>query len=112
MARESKLWKDWTTEDWKEAQYCPECGLPLLYIPEESGEGRYLYQCIFCTWISDEEIVTRGLRKRISDLEKVLRQVRDMSKSSVSDNCPSPSFYSFINRVITTINEVLHEEEL
>ena len=57
-------WKDWTKDDWDNAEYCPDCGLPL--IPVETGEGVGVTQCVYCTWRSDE-LDARG--KRVKEKE-------------------------------------------
>ena len=63
---DGKLWKDWTPEDWTNAVFCEDCGLPLLTVEDEPDVGHYL--CVYCTWHEDEEAITNGLHARIDTL--------------------------------------------
>jgi hypothetical protein len=49
-------WSEWTHEEWINASFCEECGLPLLEVEnEEGGAGTYI--CVYCTWMEDEEVI-------------------------------------------------------
>lgn len=62
-------WRDWTAEQWANAVYCDDCGLPLLEIPSESGSAG-TYQCVYCTWLTDhlhEASARRSMIERLND---------------------------------------------
>ena len=66
-------WKDWTPEQWRNAVFCPDCGLPLLEVEDEDpGIGHYM--CVFCTWVEDIEDVHKS---KIAGLEAKVERLRD-----------------------------------
>ena len=82
---EGDYWKTWTMEQWQNAVYCEDCGLPMLEVEDSQNRGHYL--CPYCTWTSDEiDILTRATKlmgKRKSFLvvacdEPYFRQVYDL----------------------------------
>ena len=52
-------WKEWTREQWDNAVYCPDCGLPMMEILDDYDPNIGHYQCIYCTWIEDEKIIQK-----------------------------------------------------
>jgi hypothetical protein len=66
-------WKDWTDEQWRNAIFCEECGLPMLEVEDAPNHGHY--ECVFCTWQEDENIIENGLRAQIRKLEKEKSQL-------------------------------------
>ena len=53
MTNEFTAWKNWTDEQWLNAVFCDDCGLPLLETePNEDGISELI--CAFCNWTDDE----------------------------------------------------------
>ena len=51
---ENDHWRNWTLEQWQNAFYCEDCGLPMLEIEDEDNKNIGHYQCVYCTWKQDE----------------------------------------------------------
>ena len=78
-------WKDWTPEQWRNAEFCQDCGLPLLEVEDEDpGIGHYM--CVFCTWVEDIEDVHKS---RIARLEAEVERLREAQRwIPVSEGLP------------------------
>jgi hypothetical protein len=57
------IWKDWTLEDWLNAEYCEDCGLPLIAVEAEKGDNFGVMICVYCTWVEDDKIIARQERR-------------------------------------------------
>lgn len=57
-------WRDWTADEWSNAVYCEDCGLPLLEIPNEKGDAGS-YQCVYCTWLEDHLVQANSIKTEI-----------------------------------------------
>lgn len=64
-----RLWQDWTAEDWSNAVFCPDCGLPMIMLEPEDGEDVGEEICVYCTWEEDTKTIMR---------EKVWRALENM----------------------------------
>jgi hypothetical protein len=69
-------WRNWTMEQWQNAVYCEDCGLPMLEVEDGQNHGYYL--CPYCTWTSDE---VDSLKAQNALLRAALTKIRDTSKS-------------------------------
>lgn len=67
-------WKDWTGEDWENAVYCDDCGLPLLSIPSEDDGSTGYHICVYCTWKSDEAEIAQ---QEINKIKKSLKTLKN-----------------------------------
>lgn len=79
-------WQEWTEEDWSNAEFCEDCGLPLLCMEPEKGENTGKMQCVYCTWVEDTkfiitEHINRALIPVIPDLRKRYDVINKISKS-------------------------------
>ena len=63
---DGRLWKDWTREEWDNAEFCKDCGLPLLWVADGPNWGHYM--CVYCTWQADQEVIENDLRSKIQVL--------------------------------------------
>ncbi len=48
----NKHWKDWTPEDWQNAEYCEQCNLPLIKIEDDPEMGGI---CVYCMWTDQHQ---------------------------------------------------------
>ena len=86
-------WKDWTPEQWRNAEFCQDCGLPLLEVEDEDpGIGHYM--CVFCTWVEDIEDVHKS---RIARLEAEVERLREAARwIPVSERLPESPDYCLV----------------
>jgi hypothetical protein len=68
-------WKTWTMEQWQNAVYCEDCGLPMLEVEDSQNRGHYL--CPYCTWTSDEIDILKAENGRLLERVDVLDQTLD-----------------------------------
>lgn len=70
------LWKLWTPQNFLDAHYCEECGLPTFEVQEvdEKGSDIWRYMCVYCEWRSDEKII---LEQKVSRLERENSELRN-----------------------------------
>jgi len=71
---QSTLWKNWTDEDWRNAVFCEDCGLPMLMTdPNEEGIGGY--QCPYCFWLDDQLTIEKSLTAQVERLTKAMDEI-------------------------------------
>ena len=68
------LWQDWDEEDWANAAYCPDCGLPMILVDGDGKRELGKMQCVYCTWEQDQTII---FDQKLAQLRAELAQLKD-----------------------------------
>jgi len=100
MSNTDGPWAKWTKEDWDNATYCPECGLPMLCLePKEvdngSGTGVGIMQCPYCTWLEDQSIIFGQEKQKLQDIiyekDELLEKIYNWCKAYPLEIAPEPT---------------------
>jgi hypothetical protein len=73
-------WSKWTQEDWSNAEFCENCGLPLICVEPEEGETVGQMMCVYCTWMEDESIIRQQLEVKNRRLQEELKAAISKAK--------------------------------
>jgi hypothetical protein len=69
-----KTWKGWTKDQWDNAVYCETCGLPMLEVSDDEKGTHGHYECPYCTWMEDHQMIENDIRTRAERAEALLKE--------------------------------------
>ena len=96
------LWQDWDEEDWGNAVFCPDCGLPMIRLDDDGEHGAGAMQCVYCTWESDQtSVFNQRLHKMIVVLQNILRYLR--ARGGISTTSDRVFVMEMINHVLEEV---------